>query len=579
MVEKKLLVKSLKYYCDTIWEYEYSSDSIYIHCDKIADIFEEKRYPVKKLITDYKENFGFEAGDRVWQDYLNENYLRTFFEGEKREDEFQIRFHVRDEELKYYSIRIEKIDDNNLMITGKNLFEEINDRSLHKSLRKSFDSILNIDTDTGNYFISYSTDPEDNEIAGFDYEKRVRCFIERHVVEAEKQELLKNMSLEHVKDVLKTREDYTLFMTIYDKEEGLKYKRVLYSYFDAKEKLITASRLDISNVVQRYEKQIRKIREENDRDALTGTYNRNFYEANIKDTVMRAGIAVIDIDDFKLCNDAYGHNVGDAVLVKVGKIIKEVTREEDIAIRYGGDEFLLILPEISEIGLKKLLKKIQERVCSAQIQGYEQMRLSVSIGGVLEADEPVERAVYRADQLMYRAKCSKNMVVTEPDRVDGETEEDLYAQSLKKKQQILIVDDSETNRLILSHMLQNDYRILEARNGQEALELIEQYGTGISLVLLDIIMPVKDGFDVLVYMNKTHRIDEIPVIMISSDSSDINIKRAYSLGISDYIARPFDSKVVYRRVLNTIMLYTKQRKLISMLTQQFREKEMREKDV
>ena len=579
MVEKKLLMQLLTSYCDTIGGYEYSSDSIYIYCDKIAESFEGKRYPVKELIASYKEKFEFEAEDGIWQDYLNENYLRTFFEEKKQNDNFQIAFHVRDEEQKYYSIQIEKLDKDNLMVTGKNLFEEINARSLHKSLRKSLDSILNIDTNTGSYFISYSTDPEDSEIDGFNYEKRIKRYIEHYVVEAEKQVLLKNMSLEHVKDVLKEQEDYTLFMTIYDEKEGFKYKRVLYSYFDSQKKLITVSRMDISNVVQRYETQIRKIKEENDRDALTGIYNRNFYEANIKDTVMRAGIAVIDIDDFKLYNDAYGHNVGDAILVKVGEIIKEVTHEEDITIRYGGDEFLLILPDISEKELKNLLRDIQECVYSTQIQGYEQMRLSVSIGGVIEADETVEHAVYRADQLMYRAKCSKNMVITEQDCVDGENEEALYVQSLKKRQQILIVDDSETNRLILTHILQNDYRILDAKNGQEALNLIEQYGTGISLVLLDIIMPVKDGFEVLAYMNKTHRIEEIPVIMISSDSSDANIERAYSLGISDYIARPFDSKVVYRRVLNIIMLYTKQRKLISMLAQQLREKEMREKDV
>ncbi len=127
-------------------------------------------------------------------------------------------------------------------------------------------------------------------------------------------------------------------------------------------------------------------------------------------------------------------------------------------------------------------------------------------------------------------------------------------------------------------MLQDDYRILEARNGEEALELIEQYGTGISLVLLDILMPVKGGFEVLNYMNKTRLIDEIPVIMISGDSTDANIKRAYSMGISDFISKPFDSQIIYRRVSNTIMLYAKQRKLISIIRQQHwtREKEKNE---
>ena len=136
---------------------------------------------------------------------------------------------------------------------------------------------------------------------------------------------------------------------------------------------------------------------------------------------------------------------------------------------------------------------------------------------------------------------------------DSKSQNSLYNFE-KEKQQILIVDDSETNRLILSHMLQSDYRILEARNGDEALELIEQYGTGISLVLLDMVMPIKSGFEVLNYMNKMRLIEEIPVIMLTEEFSDEKIKKAYSMGVSDYLSRPFDSQTVYHRVSNTIML-------------------------
>ncbi|MFR3321330.1 MAG: response regulator [Lachnospiraceae bacterium] len=88
-------------------------------------------------------------------------------------------------------------------------------------------------------------------------------------------------------------------------------------------------------------------------------------------------------------------------------------------------------------------------------------------------------------------------------------------------------------------------------NGEEAL-LVLQQNPGIALVLLDIVMPVKDGFEVLTHMAQTHMIEDIPVIMISSEDSEENIRRAYELGVSDYISRPFDSKVVFQRVLNTI---------------------------
>ena len=127
--------------------------------------------------------------------------------------------------------------------------------------------------------------------------------------------------------------------------------------------------------------------------------------------------------------------------------------------------------------------------------------------------------------------------------------------------------------MMLREMLKNDFEISEAADGSACLSIIENEKTDISLILLDIVMPVMNGFDVLDEMNKTNIIDNIPVIMITSDDSDQNIRKAYDLGVSDYISRPFDSKVIYRRIFNTIKLYAKQRRLISMVTRESREKE------
>ena len=138
---------------------------------------------------------------------------------------------------------------------------------------------------------------------------------------------------------------------------------------------------------------------------------------------------------------------------------------------------------------------------------------------------------------------------------------------------ILIADDSEMNRAILCEMLKDDFEIIEATNGQECVSLIEQYGKEISLVLLDIVMPVMDGFEILMYMNRNPWIEDVPVIMISSEESENYIRKAFKFGVSDYISRPFDSKVVYQRVFNTIKLYAKQRRLISMVSDQMHEKE------
>lgn len=310
------------------------------------------------------------------------------------------------------------------------------------------------------------------------------------------------------------------------------------------------------------------------KDALTGAYNRRYYEDEIKNQKMNAGIAMIDVDDFKIYNDTSGHQAGDQALVTVARVIRGCIRKSDILIRYGGDEFLLVLPEIQEAGLERKLHQILNKIYKASVPGYSGVQLSVSIGGVLALDtEVTENAIGRADKLMYRAKTHKNMVVTQADVKHQSDNGEWLAEDEKMKQQILIVDDSEINREILSEMLGRDYRILEAANGQECVTMLEQYGTGISLILLDIVMPVMDGFEVLGYINRNNWLDDIPVIMISSEGSDAYIRRAYELGVSDYISRPFDAKVVFQRVFNTIKLYAKQRRLISLVTDQIYEKE------
>lgn len=142
-----------------------------------------------------------------------------------------------------------------------------------------------------------------------------------------------------------------------------------------------------------------------------------------------------------------------------------------------------------------------------------------------------------------------------------------------RKQKILIVDDSEMNRSILADMLEDDFDIIEACDGVEAVNYMRSYGMELSLVLLDIVMPRMDGFAVLATMNSYKWIQDIPVIMISAESSSSYMVRALELGATDYIQRPFDSMVVRRRVLNTIMLYTKQRKLVGLVEDQIYEKE------
>ncbi len=143
----------------------------------------------------------------------------------------------------------------------------------------------------------------------------------------------------------------------------------------------------------------------------------------------------------------------------------------------------------------------------------------------------------------------------------------------EKNARILIVDDSEMNRDMLSDMLSDDYDIVEAADGEEALSILKERVYDIDLVLLDIIMPAVDGFGVLDVMKRYHWIDNTPVIMISSETSQSYIRKAFELGVTDYILRPFDSFVIHKRVSNTLMLYRKQKKLLSALEEQVYENE------
>ena len=304
------------------------------------------------------------------------------------------------------------------------------------------------------------------------------------------------------------------------------------------------------------------------KDVLTGAYNRRYFEEKVKDMSVDAGIAVIDLDDFKLYNDTYGHDGGDLVLTTVVKVIRHYIRRTDILVRYGGDEFLLILPGIEKEVFSQKLRMIQEKIHETHIPGFNRLTLSVSIGGAMFTHGRMEEAITKADRLMYMAKGHKNTVVTRWDLKQNTDE-----MEKRNLPQLLVVDDSEMNREILKEILGKEYRILEACDGNEALEMLEQYGTEISLVLLDIIMPKMDGFEVLAYMNRDKWIEDIPVIMISSEGSESYIRRAYELGASDYISRPFDAKVVYQRVINMIKLYAKQRRLIHLVTDQIYEKE------
>lgn len=298
-------------------------------------------------------------------------------------------------------------------------------------------------------------------------------------------------------------------------------------------------------------------------DVLTSVRNRRYYEEKLRSARMQAGVAMIDLDDFRVFNDTCGRHAGDLALGAVATAIRGSIRSTDELVRYGCDKFVAVMPNIPSDDFARRLRHVSDAVHSAIIPGHERVSLTACVGGVRINGETVDEGVGRAVQLLGRAKAKAGTVMTDTDSVDTFQSE---------KPSVLIVDDSEMNRAILSEMLKDEYCILEADSGRAALDMVDRYGDELSLVLLDIVMPGMNGFEVLGDLSRRSIIDNLPVIMISSEDSDDVVLRAYELGASDYVNRPFDSRVVRRRVSNTIRLYAKQRRLTSLLSQQYNER-------
>ena len=303
------------------------------------------------------------------------------------------------------------------------------------------------------------------------------------------------------------------------------------------------------------------------RDAVTGAYNERYYQEKYRSRILTAGVAVLRVDDFKAANDVYGRYAGNSVLETVAGVLRRNLGEKDRLIRRGEDRLLLLLPEVGQSDFGQKLEHLRLQLAAAGVPGYSHLHISVSIGGVWIRDGEVSAAVEHAERLATYAQMQKNTVITEqqPERT--------AAAPVHRRQSVLIVDDSELNRKMLGQMLGSRFDIAEAASGEACLQLLEQNATGISIVLLDIHMPGIDGFTVLEEMNQKNLLEQIPVIMISSDDTVDAVRRAFDLGASDYISRPFDAKVVYQRIINTIQLYAKQRRLSAMAADLAFEKE------
>lgn len=441
---------------------------------------------------------------------------------------------------------------------------------LLESIRSSFDAVFQLDLINGVYQPVFSGGVDLSQgTQSYDYADFAGKFTEKYATSGKAESLRKALSLDTVREAIKSGRKYEVYGGTTFGQNAIDYKKLSFMPCgNGRYAFLAIS--DFGSLADYYNEELRRMAEGTRLDILTGAYTRNYYETEMKHASFAGGVALIDIDDFKLCNDLYGHDVGDLALIETSKAIRSNIMEKDILIRYGGDELLLLLPEATPERMDSVLEKIRADVSEVKNGKLGGIRLSISVGGVMTDKGPITDAVYRADRIMYLAKRQKNTVMTDR-KIESNSEK--QSGDDKERPHVLIVDDSEFNRELLCGILGESFEILEADSGKEGLKLLRRYGTQISVVLLDIIMPEMNGFDVLDEMNREHWLDNIPVIMISADDSDENIRRAFDLGVTDYICRPFDAKVVERRIRNTITLNLKQRRMLSLLAEQSRDKE------
>ena len=441
---------------------------------------------------------------------------------------------------------------------------------LLESIRSSFDAVFQLDLINGVYQPVFSGGVDLSQgTQSYDYADFAGKFTEKYATFGKAESLRKALSLDTVREAIKSGRKYEVYGGTKFGQNAIDYKKLSFMPCgNGRYAFLAIS--DFGSLADYYNEELRRMAEGTRLDILTGAYTRNYYETEMKHASFAGGVALIDIDDFKLCNDLYGHDVGDLALIETSKAIRSNIMEKDILIRYGGDELLLLLPEATPERMDSVLEKIRADVSEVKNGKLGGIRLSISVGGVMTDKGPITDAVYRADRIMYLAKRQKNTVMTDR-KIESNSEK--QSGDDKERPHVLIVDDSEFNRELLCGILGESFEILEADSGKEGLKLLRRYGTQISVVLLDIIMPEMNGFDVLDEMNREHWLDNIPVIMISADDSDENIRRAFDLGVTDYICRPFDAKVVERRIRNTITLNLKQRRMLSLLAEQSRDKE------
>lgn len=282
-------------------------------------------------------------------------------------------------------------------------------------------------------------------------------------------------------------------------------------------------------------------------DAMTGIYNKQTFEslcaAYMEDAAGSRGYALLffDVDYFKSINDRFGHPFGDTVLIGIADAMRSSFYEKDYLCRFGGDEFAVFMADVrSEAHVNERVKAFRQKVAAlGRSLGADGLSCSIGVAMKAEHAESYAELLSRADAALYVAKKNRPR--------DGVSPE-----PPARPDRVLIVDDNAINRQVLRKILSTDYEVIEAVNGEDALAILNRRYEEIAAVLLDIVMPVMDGYRLLRIMRSTEHLADIPVIVITGYGEDESELQALSIGADDYVMKPYRPAIIMHRLQNTI---------------------------
>ena len=307
-----------------------------------------------------------------------------------------------------------------------------------------------------------------------------------------------------------------------------------------------------------------KAKEEAESDPLTGAMNRAAFASKIEAMIYREpgrqhALLMMDMDGFKLLNDKFGHAVGDQALIDTVATLRSLIRDGDHVCRLGGDEFLIWLHDLP---YDAVIGKRAQQMCEQVRKAFSQdVQITASLGvAVYPRDGRNFDELYRnADKALYKVKNAGKgsfafySAAAETD--GGEAADEAVntpAPMIKAKRRMLIVEDNELNRELLTSLFDDEYLIETAKNGTDAMIRLRHFGSAISVVLLDLLMPKMDGFEVLSRMQSNVELQAIPVIIVSGDATHETLLKAIESGAADYVTKPVDASLIRSRVKSAV---------------------------